>query len=127
MPTYYPWQLAPDLWSTLKPLARQMRKEPTRAEARLWQRIRKRQIAGVQFRRQVAIERFIVDFCSIEARLIIEVDGAIHQYTQEEDTLRQAFLESRGFRVLRFRNDEVLGNLGAVVEVIVEALKQTPP
>jgi very-short-patch-repair endonuclease len=87
------WQPSPDLWQKLKPLARQMRKEPTPAEARLWQQIRKRQIYGVKFRRQFAIERFITDFCSPEARLIIEVDGPIHQYTQEEDQVRQSLLE----------------------------------
>lgn len=74
------WQPSPELWQKLKPLARQMRKEPTAAEAKLWQRLRKEQIRGVKFRRQFAIDRFITDFCSPQIRLIIEVDGPTHQY-----------------------------------------------
>ena len=84
-----------------------MRKAPTGAEAKLWQAIRKEQIRGVKFRRQVAIDRFIADFCSLELRLIIEVDGPIHQYTQQEDAIRQTFLESLGFEVLRSPSLEV--------------------
>jgi very-short-patch-repair endonuclease len=114
----YPWQTAPDLWQKLKPLARQMRKVPTGAEAKLWQFIRKRQVRGVQFRRQHAIERFITDFCCLEIRLIIELDGPIHQYTQEEDQIRQAYLESLGYEVLRFPNLEVFNNVRAVLDVI---------
>lgn len=120
----YAWRTAPDLWHKLKPLARQMRKEPTGAEAKLWQFIRKRQIRGVQFRRQHAIERFITDFCCLEIRLIIEVDGPIHQYTQEEDQIRQAYLERIGYKVLRFPNLEVFNNIRAVLDVIDEAVRQ---
>ncbi len=67
---------APELWEKLKPLARQMRHVPTPAEDRLWQHIRNRQLKGMKFRRQWAIERFIVDFFCYEANLIIEVDGS---------------------------------------------------
>lgn len=118
MPTRNDWQPAPELWTKLKPLAQQMRKEPTAAEAKLWHRLRKEQIRGVKFRRQFAIDRFITDFCSPRIRLIIEVDGPTHQYTQEEDAIRQAFLESLGFAVVRFTNLEVLNNLQAVLDVI---------
>ena len=116
------WQPPPELWQKLKPLAQQMRKEPTGAEAKLWQRIRKEQIRGVKFRRQYVIDRFIVDFCSLEVRLILELDGPIHQYTQDEDRIRQSFLESLGFEVLRFPNMEVFNNLQAVLDVIDEAV-----
>lgn len=112
------WQPSPELWQKLKPLARQMRKEPTAAEAKLWQRLRKEQIRGVKFRRQFAIDRFITDFCSPQIRLIIEVDGPTHQYSQEEDAIRQVFLESLGFVVVRFTNLAVLNDLPAVVDVI---------
>ena len=120
------WQPSPELWEKLKPLARQMRKEPTAAEAKLWSRIRKEQIRGVKFRRQFAIERFITDFCSPQVRLIIEVDGPTHQYTQEQDAIRQRYLEEAGFTVLRFSNLDVFNNIDGVLAVIertVVALK----
>lgn len=133
MPTRTQWQPPSELWQKLKPLARQMRHEPTAAEAKLWQRLRNRQVRSVKFRRQFAIDRFIVDFCSPETRLIIEVDGPIHQYTQAEDKIRQKFLESLGFTVLRFTNVEVLNTTQAVVEAIERQVQQqlvdkaTPP
>ena len=95
-----------------------MRKAPTGAEAKLWQHIRKRQIRDIKFRRQYAIDGFITDFCSPEILLIVELDGPIHQYSEEEDQIRQAFLESMGFEVLRFPNLEVFNNLLAVLDVI---------
>lgn len=119
--TNHPWQTiqpSPQLWRRLKPLARQMRAEPTPAEHRLWQRLRKRQVQGVKFRRQVAIERFIVDFCCFDMRLIIEVDGLIHQYSQDQDAIRQEYLESVGFCVVRFTNEEVFVNIERVIERI---------
>jgi len=116
------WQTSPEFWHRLKPLARQMRREPTGAEAKLWQHLRKRQIRGVQFRRQHAIERFIADFCCLEIRLIIEVDGPVHQYTQVEDRVRQRFLESLGYEVLRVSNLEVFNHLQAVLDLIDEVV-----
>ena len=68
MPTRTDWQPSPELWQKLKPLARQMHKEPTVAEAKLWQRWRKEQIWGVKFRRQFAINRFITDFRNARIR-----------------------------------------------------------
>ncbi|MBP7961938.1 MAG: endonuclease domain-containing protein [Caldilineaceae bacterium] len=116
------WQPPPDLWRRLKPLARQMRSEPTAAEQKLWQRLRKQQIHGTKFRRQMAIERFIVDFCSPQARLIIEVDGPIHDYQVDQDAIRQEYLEGLGFRVIRFTNLQVLNEIEAVVDVIAKVL-----
>ncbi len=105
-----------------------MRRQQTLAESILWQRIRKQQVKGVKFRRQLAIERFIVDFCSLALHLIIEVDGLIHQYTKAEDAIRQEFLESRGFRVLRFSNAEILQDVDRVIEIIRLAVTEdTPP
>lgn len=118
------WHTPPDLWAKLKPLARQMRREPTPAEARLWQRLRKRQVLGRKFRRQHTIERFIVDFYSRDARLVVEVDGPIHEYTPEEDAIRQAFLESQGLKVIRFTNQEVLQNIEGVVEQITATIRE---
>ncbi|MEZ4671279.1 MAG: DUF559 domain-containing protein [Anaerolineae bacterium] len=113
------------LWDALKPLARQMRHEPTPAEEALWEQIRNRKIHGLKFRRQHPIDRFIVDFYCAEAHLVVEVDGEIHDYTPDEDALRQAFLESRGLRVVRFRNEDVLQGMDNVLEQI-EAVVNTP-
>lgn len=113
-------------WQLLKPLAREKRHEPTAAEDHLWQRLRNRQIADAKFRRQHAIDRFIVDFYCAEAQLVVEVDGEIHQYTQEEDQIRQGFLESLGLRVLRFTNETVLHDTQAVINTITTALTSPP-
>jgi very-short-patch-repair endonuclease len=121
------WQTLPELWRKLKPLARQMRREPTPAEDKLWQQLRGKKLLGLKFRRQHAIDRFIVDFYCREARLIIEVDGPIHDYTQEEDKIRQEFLESQGYRVLRFSNEQVLTEIEGVLETIALALRPHPP
>jgi very-short-patch-repair endonuclease len=112
----------PELWHKLKPLARQMRHRPTPAEDKLWQYLRNRQLAGVKFRRQYALERFIVDFVCLERHLIIEVDGDIHQLQEEYDRIRQEFLEMQGFRVLRFRNETVLTDIEFVAMSILADL-----
>ncbi len=102
------WVTRPDLWEKLKPLAREMRHRPTEAEAALWDMLRRHGINGLKFRRQHPIDRFIVDFYCPAVRLVVEVDGEIHQYTAEEDALRTEILEALGMRVLRFTNDDVL-------------------
>lgn len=112
-----------DFYAKTKLLAREMRREPTVAENHLWQRIRKQQVLGFKFRRQHTIDRFIVDFYCTEARLIIEVDGIIHDDQQEADQLRTEFLESLGLRVLRFTNGEVLQQTDGVIERIAEILQ----
>jgi very-short-patch-repair endonuclease len=111
----------PALWEKLKQVARQMRQEPTQAERRLWQQLKRKQL-GAKFRRQHAIERFIVDFYCAEARLVIEVDGMVHDYTGEHDMIRQEYLESLGLRVLRFTNEDVMKRLEGVLHMIREAL-----
>jgi very-short-patch-repair endonuclease len=95
-----------------------MRTEPTAAENRLWEKLRGRQVNNLKFRRQHPIEQFIVDFYCDEAHLIIELDGDIHLYTQEEDALRQEFLEGLGFTVIRFSNDRIMNSLDEVLEAI---------
>ena len=116
------WLCPPELWEGLKSLARQKRKEPTEAEERLWGHLRNHQLSGYKFRRQHAIERFIVDFYCAEAELVVEVDGAIHEYRPEEDKIRAAFIEGHHLRILRFPNEDVLNHLDYVVEVISRAL-----
>ena len=118
-----------ELWAKLKPIARQMRHAPTIAEDALWQRLR-RQAPGVDVRRQHTIGRFIVDFYCPAAQLVVEVDGPIHQYTQEEDAVRQEFLEAQGLRVLRFTNADLMQGTDTVVDqigvVVRERLRDTP-
>ncbi len=117
----------PELWEKLKPLAQQMRHEPTPAEEQLWAALRNRQVAGAKFRRQHVIDRFILDFFCPEAWLVVEVDGPIHDYTVEEDAIRQAFLEAQGLRVLRFRNEDVMQRLPQVLEQVTAALNTPRP
>jgi very-short-patch-repair endonuclease len=98
--------------------ARRLRRDATHAEALLWSRLRNRRLGGHKFRRQHPIGRYIVDFVWIEQRLVIEVDGGQHAALRAEDARRTAWLQSRGFRVLRFWNNEVLANLEAVLTAI---------
>jgi len=121
------WRTAAEVWSKLKPLARQKRQEPTPAEDRLWQRLRRKQVLGFKFRRQHAIDRFIVDFYCAEVQLVVEVDGPIHKYSPEQDTLREQLITSLDLRMLRFTNDQVLNSLEAVIEEIMEALADPTP
>lgn len=117
----------PEVWAKLKPLARLMRHEPTPAENALWQRLRNRKVANTKFRRQHAIGRYIVDFYAASANLIIEVDGPIHDSTQEQDAIRQEWLESQGLRVIRFTNEQVLQNIETVLTTIEATLTEVSP
>lgn len=110
------------LWTRLKPEAKAMRQEPTRAENALWGRLRNRQILGFKFRRQHPIDRFILDFCCTEASLVIEVDGPIHDRQEEEDTERQKRLEQLNMRVIRFDNETILQSPDSVMRKIEEVL-----
>lgn len=118
------WQITPQLWEKLKPLARQMRCKPTPAEKLFWEKLRHKQLLGCKFRRQQTIDRFIVDFYCSEARLVVEVDGEIHDYTQAEDAIRQEFLESLGLQVVRFSNEDVMERMEVVLEDIAGWLQR---
>jgi very-short-patch-repair endonuclease len=98
--------------------AKTLRRHSTDAEALLWKKLRARQLRGIKFRRQQPIEEFIVDFVSFEKRLIIELDGGQHAEARQRDMERDRLLRSHGFEVLRFWNNEVLENIGGVLEVI---------
>jgi adenine-specific DNA-methyltransferase len=104
--------------------SRALRRNSTDAERKLWSVLRSRQLNGFKFRKQVEIDGYVVDFLCPEKRLIIEVDGG--QHTPERDARRTAFLESQGFTIIRFWNDEVLQNLDGVWATI-EAALTTPP
>ncbi|MGE5562687.1 MAG: endonuclease domain-containing protein [Bacillota bacterium] len=103
-----------------------MRANPTPAEQQLWSILRDRRIADVKFRRQHVIAPYIVDFACLERLLIIEADGGQH-CDSVADRRRDAFLRSRGFRVLRFWNNDVLENAGGVFEMISAALHTPHP
>ncbi|HTZ67915.1 MAG TPA: DUF559 domain-containing protein [Roseiarcus sp.] len=97
--------------------ARAMRKAPTDAELRLWRLLRDRRLNGFKFRRQVPVGSCIVDFLCVGAQLIIEADGSRHAESHR-DNVRDAYLASPGWKVLRFWNNEVLRNRESVVETI---------
>jgi len=101
----------------LDELARKMRRAPTAAEALLWASLRLRP-GGAKFRRQHAVGRFVFDFVCVAARLVIEIDGAAHDDTAQRDAERDVTTRAAGYRVLRFRNEEVLGDQHAVIAKI---------
>jgi very-short-patch-repair endonuclease len=103
--------------------ARRLRSAMTDAERRLWHSLRVRQIDGQKFRRQYPLGRYIVDFVCLERRLIVEVDGGQHSERQVEDTIRSQWLRNKGFRVVRFWNNEIMSNLDGVTTVIGQALR----
>ena len=106
--------------------AKVLRANMTDAERRLWYFLRAHRFAGMKFRRQALIGRYVVDFASLQRNLIIEVDGGQHAGS-ESDEQRTRWLEDQGFRVLRFWNNEVLGNIGSVLEVIMTAAMDPSP
>ena len=110
----------------MKALARKLRREATDAERVLWNHLRAHRMAGYKFRRQVVIEPYIVDFVCLKARLIVEADGGHHLEQAEEDLKRSVFLESLGYKVMRFWNDEILGDIDAVLESIHRYLIEAP-
>lgn len=108
----------------LKGFRRDLRRHPTRAEAVLWRSLRTGQIGGHLFRRQHSVGRYIVDFYCSQARLVIELDGSIHNdpLRTAHDGERQAWLEAQGLRVLRLQNEQVLRQLDLVVQGIAQVL-----
>jgi very-short-patch-repair endonuclease len=106
------------------PTARRLRRDSTDAERTLWLHLRDRRLEGWKFRRQVSIDPYIVDFLCLDAKLVIEVDGGQHDENRANDEVRTRFLEGFGLRVIRFWNNEVLGNLEGVLERILIELKQ---
>ena len=108
----------------LKEISRQLRKNMTNAEKRLWAKIRMRQLQGYQFYRQKPVGDYIVDFFCPRAKLVIELDGSLHLIgeTIEYDRIRDDYLSSLGLRVLRFTNTEVMTNIKGVVERIAEEM-----
>ena len=107
--------------------SRRLRREQTEVEKRLWARLRARQLCGAKFRRQHPIGRFIADFCCLEGRLVVELDGGQHAVQAEADRRRSLFLEHRGYRVVRFWDNEVMEDIEAVLQRIAEILSDPHP
>jgi len=107
---------------------RALRRELTRAERIVWYGIRAHRLYGVGFRRQTPIGPYIVDFVSHSRKLVIEIDGAQHYAPQQmkRDERRDAFLIGRGYRVLRFNNNDVISNRAGVLALIAEILEAAP-
>ncbi|MEQ8382344.1 MAG: endonuclease domain-containing protein [Coleofasciculus sp. A1-SPW-01] len=106
--------------SQIEAAAKQLRQTQTPAEQKLWQALRGRKLNGLKFRRQHPIGHFIVDFYCPECKLIVEVDGKIHDSQQDYDTTRTKHLEAYGYRVIRCQNKDVMTNL----EVVLEGIRQ---
>ena len=121
-----PWHCAPGAWGKLKPAAREMRRLPTPAEERLWEHLRGHRFEGFGFRRQHALYWFVADFYCAKARLIIELDGAVHDSRQEQDAWRDTYLRGLGLKVLRFRNEDVMEFLPRVLDRIGAELRTVP-
>ena len=107
----------------IKHRAAQRRHQPTPAEAQLWAHLRDCRLEGIKFRRQHAIGQYITDFCSLKRKLIIELD--LEQ--EEHDKERTFYLESLGYRVIRFWNDQVMNDIEGVIKTIIFALEAENP
>ena len=99
----------------MKDMARRMRRNPTPAEALLWEHLRNGKLDGMHFRRQQVIDGFIVDFYCHAKGLVIEIDGGIHDLQIEHDTDRSRLLAARGLRIIRFCNESVTTDVGHVL------------
>ena len=106
--------------------AKELRRNLTPAERKLWARLRGNQLSGLSFRRQHALGQFIVDFCCPECKMTVELDGRAHANQVEYDQARAQWLRLHGWRELRFTNREVEENIESVLNTIVEAVFQHP-
>ena len=113
---------------TKQHITRKLRRDQTPWEIKVWNALRNRQIGWMKFRRQFQIGTFVVDFCCIEKKLIVELDGGHHNEDQNrlKDEARQRYLESQGYKMLRFWNNELDANLEGVIEQILQHSKPHP-
>lgn len=109
----------------LKDFRRELRNNPTKAESILWKALRRSQLEGRKFRRQQSIDNFIVDFCCPSEKLIVEVDGEVHNnfVNNEYDFKRTEQLNKFGYKVIRYTNEEICKSLDLVLEAIKQEFK----
>ena len=106
--------------------AKELRQNSTDAERLLWLHLKAKRLNGLKFRRQEQIGRFIADFVCYERSVIVEADGGQHALEKEKDEERTQWLSGQGFTVLRFWNNEILTNIGGVLETISRQCLDTP-
>src|SRR5882757_912032 len=102
--------------------ARALRSNPSATEKLLWSRPRQRKLSGLKFRRQTPMGPYVLDFLCLRHRLVVEADGPFHE--PERDAIRDAWLEAKGFRVLRFRNQEIYNSPEIVADRILAAIEE---
>ena len=105
----------------LRSLSQALRRQQTPPEKKLWRELRSRQLSGLKFRRQHSVGRFIVDFYCREIRLVIEIDGKVHEKQRDYDALRDFLIEAKGFTVIRVSNEEVNENMNHLFKKIDQA------
>lgn len=107
--------------------ARRMRRNMTPAEKKLWKALKGKKLGGLKFRAQHPVGPFILDFYCPACKLVVELDGDVHEEQAGYDEARTQQLQDYGYRVIRFRNEEVLTDLPSVLEQILEAAQNSPP
>jgi very-short-patch-repair endonuclease len=112
--------------SPVQQRARELRKQMTSAESVLWEKLRDRRLNNLKFRRQAPLGSFIADFYCAEYHLVIEVDGDIHDNQRERDETRTEQFTEFGYRVIRFKNQEVLDDVQSVLSKILVAISESP-
>ena len=105
--------------------AKKLRREMTLAEKILWKQLKANRLNGLHFRRQHVVHWYYPDFYCHQHELIVELDGEIHEFQKEYDAERETYLMSLGFRIIRFKNEEVIKNLKGVLQRIVDECKST--
>ncbi len=105
----------------LKERRQDLRKNPTRAESILWNKLRREQL-GYKFRRQHSIGGYVLDFCCLKRKLIVEIDGPIHEFQKKDDLVRDKFFTDLDFDILRFKNEEIEKDLDIVINKIQQKL-----
>ncbi|HXC56098.1 MAG TPA: DUF559 domain-containing protein [Rhizomicrobium sp.] len=113
--------------STNRSRAREMRHEPVAMEELFWSAVRNRKLGGYKFKRQYLIDPYIADFVCVERKLIVELDGKLHDDRQGYDSARDAFLRIQGYEVLRFKNEYLGGNFDVVLATVLHALSTPSP
>ena len=118
--------ISADLRRKMVEFAREFRKEPTHSEEILWEALRAKKLDGIKFRRQQPVGPFVVDFYASTLRLVVEIDGPIHEYQQEADRARQEILEQLGLKIVRLSAGEVEHSLPTALAKIRASLPNSP-